>query len=320
MASHAVARETVVALRQQIARIEGRLAERMETPGDASATLPPRLAAAMRQPMLRSGIDTFDAALGGGLPLAGLVELHGAAMRESAVTAGFALALIRLRERAEPARAIMPVLWIATAETVREAGQPYAPGIASRFSLPAERLIVIQAPKLIDTLWVAEEAAHAGIFSSILIELRGSPPALDLVATRRLHRRALIAGHPLFLIRQSGLPQPTAAPLRMIVAPERASERRTSAGPLAGSIGPPVFQVSIDKSRLSKSTTITLEWADDAFHEKPSATHSGIVVPATAGGAPDAPTARTVLAFPQAGNKRARLQPAREQYPARRGA
>lgn len=318
MASHAVARETVVALRQQIARIEGRLAERLGTAVEGTASLPPRLAASIRQPVLPTGIAAFDAALGGGLPLAGLIELHGAAVRDGASTAGFALALTRLRDKSEPARATMPVLWIATAEMAHEAGRPYAPGIAARFGLSPERLIVIEARKLVDALWVAEEAANAGVFSSILAELRGSPAALDLVATRRLHRRALIAGHPLFLLRQAGIAQPTAAPLRLIVAPERASERRTLAGPLVGSIGPPAFRVSVDKSRFSKSSTIALEWIDDAFHEKP--THSGAVVSEPSGGAVDTPAPRTVLAFPSAPSERSGVQPPREQHATRRGA
>lgn len=313
MASHAVARDTVVALRHKIAKIEGRLAERLEAP----AGIPPRLA--MRQPALPTGIAAFDAALGGGLPLAGLVELHGAAVRDGAGTAGFALALARLRDKAEPDRAGMPLLWIGTAEMFREAGRPYAPGLAVRFGLPPDRLLVAEAPRTVDALWIAEQAAVAGVFSSVLVELRGAPSVLDLTATRRLHRRALLAGRPLLLIRQSGIAQPTAAPLRLLVAPERAAERRTIGGALPGSIGPPAFRVTVDKSRASRISMFTLEWSNDAFQEKADATHPGAVVPLPAGGTADAPALRTVVAFQRPG-RRPGLQPPREQHAARRGA
>jgi protein ImuA len=316
MATDAVARESIFVLRQKIARIEGRVVERLETP--SLAALPPRMVKAMHQPVLSTGVEAFDVALAGGLPMAGLIELHGAAVRDGAALAGFTLALMRLREKAGLTLSETPVLWLSTTEMAREAGRPYAPGLTTRFGLPSHRLLFIEAAKPIDILWAAEEAAATGVFSGMLLELRGSPGALDLLATRRLHRRALIAGHPLFLLRHAGSAQPTAAPLRLVITPEPASKRRTRAGPLAGSIGPPAFNVTVDKSRLSKKSNIILEWSDDAFHEKPAA-HSGNLLSLPAGRAADAATARTVVALPRPAD-RSGVQSPREQHPARRGA
>lgn len=340
MAARAVARETVVSLRREIARIEGRLAERLEAPQADAVSLPPRMAASLRLPMFPTGAAAFDAALGGGMPMAGLVELQGEATRDSALTTGFALALADRRSGksgpgatecgASNRGADAPVLWIAAAGMLREAGFPYAPGLAARFALPPDRLLVATAPKPVDALWIAEEAANSGVFSAILVEFLGAPAALDLVATRRLHRRALVAGHPLFLIRQSGrqdgCAQPTAAPLRLRIRPAPSVERMTLSGPLTGSIGPPAFHVFIDKSRLAKPQDFTLEWTDHAFREqlaplceKPALSRS--VAPLSAGGPSDASTLRTLLAFTRPGQSaRPDLQRQREQHAARRGA
>lgn len=321
MAAQAVAREAVVSLRREIARIEGRLAERLTAPGaENDDALPPQRAGGRRQPVLATGVDAFDAALGGGLPLAGLTELHSAATRDGGATAGFALALSRL-VAARSDRPGAPLLWIGTAEIFNEAGRPYAPGIAHRFGLAPEHLVIATAARLIDVLWIAEEATNAGVFSSVLVELRGSPSALDLTATRRLHRRSLIADHPLFLIRQAGHAQPTAAPLRLSVAAAPASKRRTLSGLLTGSIGPPAFHIAVDKSRTSLAASLTLEWTHDAFQERSDAPHSGAMVSAPSGGACATPALRTVVAFPRAQSERALgVQPPGPQYATHRRA
>jgi protein ImuA len=312
MAKPALAQETFFALRHAIARIEGRLPERLETPQTGDLRL--------RLPVSPTGVERFDAALGGGLPQAGLVELHGQAVRDGGAVSGFALALARLTAMRQKQRA--PLLWIATTEMISETGRPYAPGLAGRFGLSPQDLIFAEAAKLTDVLWLAEEAANAGVFSSILVELRGSPAALDLTATRRLHRRTLIAGHPLFLLRQSGTAQPTAAPLRLLVRAGPATRRRTIAGPLTGSIGPPAFHVSIDKSRAAlAATSLMLEWTHDAFCEQAAPAYPRALVPAPAGGARLAPALRPVVAFPYARDAAAiAVQQPREQHAARRSA
>lgn len=315
MASSAMARETFLALRREIARIEGRLAERLEVPGETTI-LP---AAHPVTPLLRSGAPDFDAALGGGLPLCGLAEIHGQAMRDAGAATGFALGLARLLPGTGP------ILWIGTSEIFREAGRPYAPGLAARFGLPAERLLIGETSKVVNALWMAEEAAGIGVFAAILLELGGNPALLDLTATRRLHRRALFAGHPLFLIRQAGVAQPTAAPIRLLVAAAMARERDLLSGPLTGSIGPPGFQVVIEKNRIARHASFILEWSDDAFHERDAtpwhATHHGAVVSTSSGRSDHAPALWPIMAFARGERHAATgVQSAREQRTIRRRA
>ncbi|TIQ83246.1 MAG: hypothetical protein E5X44_28705, partial [Mesorhizobium sp.] len=104
MATSAVARETVFALRRQIAKIEGTLPECLQAPAGAPVDAPrnptadvtPRnitpgdltivrrgLAVAPPDAFVRTGAEALDTALGGGLPKAALSEIHGAATRDA---------------------------------------------------------------------------------------------------------------------------------------------------------------------------------------------------------------------------------------------
>jgi protein ImuA len=322
MASAAVAREIIYSLRRQIAKIEGVLPERLEEPDEANAYgVVSRQAGRPVAATFATGAARFDASLGGGLPAAGLIEIHGAATREAGCAAGFALALAGMAAGQSGL-----LVWIATGEIVREAGRPYAPGLAQRFGTLPKNLLLAEAEKLTDVLWIAEEAANLTALAGILVEVRGSPHALDLTATRRLHRRALAARHPLFLLRQAGCAEPTAAPVRLMVAPAVAAPRLTLSGPLAGSIGPPAFRVSIDKSRTSPPAAFTLEWNLDAraFEERnhdPAAKNTGALAAAAADGTDLSPALRQVVAFPPAARNAAPGgQPPRGQRPAHRRA
>lgn len=134
MANAAVARDVVCTLRQQIAKIEGRLAERFDAPDEPAAKgmAPVRGGSAF---LLRSGVERFDDTLGVGTFAAGLTEIHGIATRDAGAAAGFALALLRVLPEAKAAG---PLLWIGTSEVFREAGRPYAPGLAERFGIGPE--------------------------------------------------------------------------------------------------------------------------------------------------------------------------------------
>jgi protein ImuA len=316
MASSAVAQDLLRALRHQIAKIEDMLPERLEAGTNADAIVI-RRQGVPETPCFRTGAVRFDKALAG-LPSAGLIELHGAATRDSGAVSGFALALAALTARTNP----LPLLWIATAEIFREAGWPYLPGLAERFGILPGRLLLAEAEKLTDVLWIAEEAASLNCFSALILEVRGSPRRLDLTATRRLHRRALATSQPLFLLRQAGVAEPTAAPIRLIVRPAHAGLRHTLAGPLHGSIGPPAFSVTIAKSRSSPPTTFTLEWNRDtrSFEERdhdPSASKNSLAMVAASADGADIPAAfREVMALPNTSRRTtAGDQQAREQYP-----
>lgn len=270
MATHAVAREAVFALRREIAKIEGRLPEELAPvagPGEA-IVLRRNGNALSANALLATGVERLDFALGGGLPKAALIEIHGAETRDAGAVAGFVLGLVSLILKDTDKS--LPLLWIGTSEIFREAGFPYAAGLIRDFGIAPENLLFSEAPKLADALWVAEEAARLSALSAVLVELRGNPEKLDLTATRRLHRRAQEAGRPVFLLRQAGSAEPTAAPVRLVVAAAPAAPRLTLAGPLSSSIGTPAFRVSIGKSRSALPGEFIVEWNshDLSFRER----------------------------------------------------
>lgn len=324
MARPATARETVCALRREIARIEGVLPERLETPasadGNDGAGIVRRRVGLPGCHLLRTGVDAFDATLSGGLPREALTEIHSAATRDAGAAAAFALALAVLDRK--DAASKQPLLWVGTTEIFREAGRPYAAGLAQLFGLSPGELLFAEAPKLLDALWIAEEAARLTALSTVIVELRGNPEKLDLTATRRLHHRAADAGRPVFLLRQGAQAEPTAAPVRLVVSSAPAIRRRTFAGPLPDSVGDPAFSVSIDKSPVALPGQFILEWNshDLAFQAREPA-FSRHLVSAAGHGAYLAPASRTVVAFEAAPqNAAAGRQSPREQHAAGLGA
>lgn len=307
MAQPAVAPEAIRALRREIARIEGRLPsgpvaapESAPFQASAGAGVPPPPGT----PGSLAGGDAqrFEAAIGG-LPRDGLVEITTGQARDAGAAAGFALALAALcAGRAGPEKPL-PVLWIATAAALAELGTPYLGGLRSLLGADAPPLLLARTPRLVDALWIAEEAAAAGGLGPVLVETQGSGGALDLLATRRLHRRAKARHRVLLLLRHGAVPEPTAAPLRLAVGPAPARPRDILGRPLAGTIGAPAFIVTVAKSRSGRPASFILDWSADEqrFTERPAA-HPGAVVPAP-GDRPDpAQPLRPVLAFRAGGH------------------
>lgn len=329
MATSAVARDIVLSLRQQIARIEGTLPERLEAPavgaGPASgpaadAGLLVRREDARGEAFLSTGLDGLDTALGGGLDMAALTEFHGGQTRDAASVSGFALCLTSLLLKRMPSAAQRFLLWIGTAEIFREAGMPYAWGLLQAFGIRPEQLLLAQAPKPADALWIAEEASLVTDFAAVIVELRGCPRVLDLTATRRLHRRARATGHPVFLLRQGALEEPTAAPVRLVLSPAPAGLRETVEGPLAASIGPPAFTVQVSKSRSAMAGRFVLEWnADERIFEDRAGgrrtTPDRRLVVSHPADRPHSPAAKgTVVAFAAGAASAARAEPPGEQH------
>ncbi|AWC21559.1 hypothetical protein CO731_01010 [Aminobacter sp. MSH1] len=324
MATSAVARDVVFALRQKIAKIEGTLPELLVSPSDnrppAGVLVRRHGVASARDFFLPTGVERLDEALGGGLLKAALTEIHGTETRNAGAAAGLALCLVSLMLKASQKPGAL-VLWIGTAEIFREAGLPYAAGLDWLFGLAPERLLFAEAPKPADALWIAEEAARIGELAAVIVELRGNPRSLDLTATRRLHRRAQDAGRPVLLLRQSAEPEATAAPVRLIASPAPASLRHTVAGPLAGSIGPPAISVEIGKSRTALPGKFILEWNPDA-HTLEERRHSpedrvAVVSPSRSRADPQAAVG-TVVAFRPAAEPAPGGEPSGEQHPAHR--
>ena len=324
MASTAVARETVFALRREIAKIEGRLAEQFGDSREEGRSVL-RRAGVPSLEWLATGIDSLDNLLGGGLPIAALTEIHGSITHGAGAAAGFAFALVALlrKERMAEERQNRPLLWVAVQDAIAEAGIPYAPGLARHIGIMPRDLLISRVATVEEALWVAEEAAGLRQLCALVIEVHGNPPRLDLTATRRLDRRARTSGRPVFLLRQSAQPWPTTAPVRLLVAPAPAARRPTLAGDLEGSIGRPAFTVTVGKCRAGLPGQFILEWNSDdrAFKERPAQdTRPLVSIPAV--GSRLSAAAGTLLAFRKVGQHSAatRLQPSRKQHKTHRRA
>ncbi|MGG7537140.1 MULTISPECIES: hypothetical protein [Rhizobium] len=265
MAQNALARERLFALRETIAKLEGKPA--------------PALAAAEREALasgetgrqdaerngrrqrLSFGVASLDEAMEGGLPLDAITEIRSALFRDAGAASGFALAAATLLQRVEEeASDCSPILWIGDPVSTMEAGLPYAVGLQD-FGLRPERFLQALPRKLDEALWLAETALESGAFSVVILEIRGNPAHVGLTESRRLGLRAKAAGRPLFLLRQAGEEEASSAAFRLLAEPAPAGMRALPGGSrLAGSIGNPVFHLSLEKSRNPAPLSLLLEW------------------------------------------------------------
>src|SRR5262249_2438441 len=128
MADTAVARETLFALRETIARLEGKpVPELAAAEQELMATADGRCKDAGEPPLLPLGDPRLDKALEGGLPLDGMTEIRSHLLRDAGAASGFALALAsRLQPNGIESS---PVLWISDTVAAMEAGFPYAVGL-----------------------------------------------------------------------------------------------------------------------------------------------------------------------------------------------
>lgn len=305
--------EAVRALRREIARLEGRPAAGLPLAPEAASAQPRPLrdgAPGGHSILLRrsgdqpaaggsacaTGSARFDAALGGGLPRGALVEVTSGQTRDAGTAAGFALALVGICCGGQAEKAL-PLLWIGTLDVLNEAGPLYLGGLHALLGTRLFRLFVARAGHTTEALWMAEEAVRTAGVGAVLVETRGHQPRLDLTATRRLHRRAQESGRPLILLRHAAPAEPTAAPLRLAVGPAAARARTVFGSPLAGTIGPPAFAVTVTKSRMAAPASLVLDWnCDEHRFAEREPEDPGLVVPLSRDGAdPAAPGA--VLAF-----------------------
>lgn len=320
MAPPLAAQGDIHALRETIARIEGSVPTTLPAAeGRSGAGF-----AGPRTGTLPLGLDAFDRALGGGFPASGLAEIRTAETRDVGAASAFTLALMAVLRAQAPALS-GPLVWISAPETRLDGGGIWMPGVAGLFGAglvgaelggarlggAASPLVLVQPARLADALWAAEAAAGSAAIGAAILELRGNPAGFGLTESRRLHLRARATGRPLFILRQAGEEEASAAPVRFAVAPAPAAPRRLQDGsPLAGSLGQPAFTVTLEKSRLPAPPFLTLEWNPDdcCFDVRPlvsatrraGAADPGAELPATGDGPHRADAARSVLAFARA--------------------
>ena len=266
MAGDARARETLCALRQTIARLEGRAPDRVETPVSMAGKPQARFGGEPAPRLLPLGHAALDDALQGGLPLDALVELRGHALRDAGAVSGFAMALCACL--AADARRLC--LWIGEPVVAMETGLPHVEGLADH-GLPPGHLLYAAPKKIDEALWLAEAALASRAFAAVLVEVRGNPARFGLTESRRLSLKARAVGRPVFVLRQAGEEEASSAALRLHIRPAPAGLRFLSDGkPLPGSLGHPRFQLTVEKSRLPVLTDFLLEWNPHARQFRPA--------------------------------------------------
>ncbi|MDO1584794.1 ImuA family protein [Rhizobium oryzicola] len=253
MARAVLAQETVFALRETIAKLEGKAVPSM------AAARQDAYPAEERAHRLSLGVEALDEALEGGLPLEGITEIRSQGFRDAGASSGFALALSGLMQE-RGATGPAPFLWIADRMSAMEAGSPYPLGLR-QFGLDIARFLVARPDRLEDALWLAEAALASGIFGTTILEIRGNPKAFGLTESRRLHLRAKAAGRPLLLLRHAGEEEASSALFRFLLEPFPARARLLPDGSmLGGSIGHSVFRLTLEKSRNPAPLSFLLEW------------------------------------------------------------
>ncbi|MBP2551269.1 protein ImuA [Neorhizobium galegae] len=321
MARSALAQETVFALRETIARLEGKPIPALAA-AQAQATADgqerERSGREDRPARLATGVAVMDEALEGGVPLDAITEIRSRAFLDAGVASGFAFALsARLQAGAQGGVGTLPVLWIAERMASQEAGAPYPLGIRG-FGLSTTQFFHAFPNRIDEALWLAEAALGSGAFGVTILEVRGNPKAFGLTESRRLALRAKAAGRPLFVLRHAAQEEASSATFRFLAEPALATERRLPDGSmLGGSIGHPVFRLTLEKSRNPAPLSLFLAWnahdrqftcVDDpirhAVPEGRAAAHSRASLPAAFNRQDPAPALGSLLAFDrQAGGR-----------------
>jgi protein ImuA len=264
VAETAVARETLFALRETIARLEGKPTPALAAAAhEAMAAEEGELKTGLKQrPPLPTGVTVLDEALEGGIPRDAMTEIRSLSLRDAGAATGFALALAsRLGEGEKNVSAgHETVLWIGDTVASTEAGLPYAIGLRD-FGLEPQGFLHAAPRKLDEALWLAEAALSSAVFAVVILEVRGNPARFGLTESRRLSLRAKAAGRPLFLLRQGGEEEASSAVFRLSVEPASAGARFLPDGSmLGGSIGYPSFRLTLEKSRNPAPLSLVLEW------------------------------------------------------------
>lgn len=304
MAKNALAQETFFALRETIARLEGKSLPALAAAQASDA----RPTAKIDSRQIKTGTSCLDDALGGGLSKDSITELRSDGLRHAGALSGFAMALGCLFQKENN----RPLLWISDRLASSDAGLPYPIGL-KRFGLSIHRFLHAAPNRLEDALWLAEAALSSGIFAATFLEVRENPACFGLTESRRLSLRAKAARRPLLILRHGGEEEASSALFRFHVKPSLASPRQLPDGSmLGGSIGSSVFHLTLEKSRNAAPLSLHLEWnhhdrrfialdpTERTFSAERPAAHSGAILSQAGDGQDPAPPLGAVLAFDRA--------------------
>ena len=298
-ASVSMAENDFAQLRRRIAEIEGRpVVCNLAASGEP---LPPSplageeysysLGSQRSRGILPFILPRLDGMLAGGLRRNALHEVRSDTARDAAAATGFAAAILARLACLDR----RPVLWVAEATALHEAGLPYGVGLDC-FGYDSRRLILVRVKKPSDALWVFEEGLSCRGLAAVLAEIRGNPHSLDLTATRRLALRAEAGGVMGLLLRQAGEPNPTAAQTRWNVAPLPAA----TTDDFSAGIGRPAWRLTLERNRRGQTGTADVEWDHErrafAIAEASHPAHSRSVAALSADRPDPAPDERSLVA------------------------
>jgi protein ImuA len=194
------------------------------------------------RPPVPLGHPQADAVLGGGLRPGALHEVFAAGWCAS----GFAVLLTLLAARNRP------LFWVRPDYEGLEYGAVSPHGLAELGGDP-NQLILVTTRKADDALAAANDILACPHVGAVLLEIRGQPKALDLVASRRLSLAAGESGVSAILLREQAMAEPSAALTRWQVssAPSRADD---------DDWGNPVFDAKLTRHRMGGLGHFLMQW------------------------------------------------------------
>jgi len=181
-----------------------------------------------------------------------LHEVFAPGSADAAAAAGFVLGLAA---RAAEGR---PILWARQDFLDGEAGWLSGAGLAA-FGVDPAALVTVRARNATDVLRALAEAGRCPALGAAIGETWGTPPVIDLTATRRLSLAARGSGGMLVMLRLGATPAPSAAETRW-------EARAAPSSPLeANAPGQPAFAVTLLRHRAGTAgRSWRLEWDRDS--------------------------------------------------------
>ncbi len=182
-----------------------------------------------------------------------------AASRAAALAFALALARRRLGGAIRGGKGLPRILWCSSPRTILDAGGLYPPGLV-RFGIDASSLLMVDARRDDDVLWVLEE----GLRSGSLVLAIGALSSIDLTPARRLSLAARDGATPLLMLTsaRSAASAATATRWRINPAASGAHPFDTRAP------GAARLAVQLERCRSAPPATeaaLTLEWSHEAY-------------------------------------------------------
>ena len=271
------ARARVGLAREQVGHLSDPEAQNTHPPHTHPPYAHPPLAPPPGPGRITLGFAQEEAWLGGGLAAAGLHEAWAASPADAPAALAFALLLAELK-RQQTGQQIgahpPPLLWLRE-EKAGTRDHPHAPGLAMLGIDPnAITLLALPDPRAVLRAGL-DCLREEGTGASVLIELAGRQPLLDLTASRRLALAAQANGALALLLRRDAPVAPSAAHSRWQVA------AATSSLPIGAGTGSdtsfgrapshPAFALTLLRQRGGRDGLhLFLEWNCDtaSFHER----------------------------------------------------